>query len=260
MTIELTTVSAIIGWIYVIGWGVANYPTILHNRKCKSVEGISMDYLFFNMMGFVLYTTYTSCMIFNSIIREEFYLENGEWPLIKVNDLIFGVHNLLTNGYMIIQAYCLGYSKKDSQKVSIGAKVIIGCVISYIIIGLIIIYHKQGWGVVIGEFNLMKLVTYMGLIKIGMSVCKNIPQIIYNFERKSTNGWPVLMIWFDFFGASMSLIQLIIDALVVNDIMNIFDNKPKLFLAVQVIIADSIFFLQHYYLYYDEGEGYFILE
>ena len=68
------------------------------------------------------------------------------------------------------------------------------------------------------------------------------------------------MIWFDFFGASMSLIQLIIDALVVNDIMNIFDNKPKLFLAVQVIIADSIFFLQHYYLYYDEGEGYFILE
>lgn len=247
----LEHISALIGWSAVIGWGLANYPTIISNYQLKSVQGIAMEYLFFNMMGFILYTLYTSLMWGSSLVREEFYLEHKEYPLIKLNDVFFGVHNLVTNVVMLFQAYCCGYKKNDNQVLSMTAKIIITMVFTYLFGGSIYIYRTQGFTPTEHVFNWMHLFTSLGVVKVLMSVFKNIPQIIYNYNRKSTHGWPIVMIWLDFFGASLSFLQLVIDAYQVNNISAIFHNKPKLFLAIQVIIADLIFFLQHYYLYWN---------
>ncbi|KAG0679858.1 hypothetical protein C6P40_001071 [Pichia californica] len=247
----LKHISAAIGWIYVIGWGVANYPTVISNAQLKSVQGISIDYMYFNTMGFILYTLYTYMMWGSSVVKQEFFEENGEWPLVRLNDVVFGAHNLFTNLIILSQAYFWGFKKNDNQKLSSTAKFIISLVLFYLLGGSYYIYSKQGFEPVANCFNWMHLFTSLGLVKIGMSICKNIPQIMYNYNRKSTHGWPILMIWLDFFGAFLSVVQLLLDAYMVNDLMAIFDNKPKFFLAVQVIIADFIFFIQHYYLYYN---------
>ncbi|GMF00595.1 unnamed protein product [[Candida] boidinii] len=85
-----------------------------------------------------------------------------------------------------------------------------------------------------------------------MSVCKNIPQTIYNYNRKSTHGWPIEMIWLDFFGAVFSFAQLVIDSyLTSGDLSHIFNNLPKFLLSLEVAISDTIFFLQHYVWYYN---------
>jgi cystinosin len=245
------TLSSVVGWAYVISWGVSNYPPILSNYALHSVQGISIDYIYFNSMGFILYTLYTGTMWASPVVRQEFYMENKEWPLIRLNDLIFGVHNLCTNSIVMSQAYCSNFKKNDNQRLSGIAKIVLSIVILYLLGGSFYIYKTQKFEPIANVFNWMHLVTSLGLVKICMSICKNIPQIIYNYNRKSTHGWPILMIWFDFFGALLSLIQLLIDAYKVNNICAIFDNKPKLFLAIQVFIADFIFFFQHYYLYYN---------
>lgn len=246
----LTELSTTIGWVYVIGWGVANYPTIISNSQLKSVQGISIDYMYFNLMGFILYTLYTSMMWGSSLVKEEFYQENGEWPLVRFNDVIFAVHNLFTNSIILSQAYFWGFKRNDNQKLSNLAKLILSIVLFYLIGSSIYIFKSHGFNPIPNSFNWVYLFTSLGIIKIFMSICKNIPQILYNYNRKSTHGWPILMIWFDFTGALLSLIQLLLDAYLVNDLLTIFENKPKLFLAVQVIIADLIFFIQHYFLYY----------
>lgn len=247
----LAHLSALFGWSAVVGWGLSAYPTIISNHQLKSVQGITMEYLFFNMMGFILYTLYTSLMWGSPLVREEFFLVHGQYPLIKLNDVFFGVHNLLTNSVLMFQAYCCGFRKNDNQVLSFTAKVIISMVACYLIGGSIYIYQTQGFEPNIKSFNWMHLFTSLGVVKVLMSVFKNIPQIIYNYNRKSTHGWPIVMIWFDFFGASLSLGQLIIDAYTVHDLSAIWDNKPKFFLAIQVILADTIFFFQHYYLYWN---------
>lgn len=244
-------ISALIGWSAVIGWGLANYPTIISNHQLKSVQGITMEYLFFNMMGFILYTLYTSLMWGSGLIREEFFLAYGEYPLIKLNDVFFGVHNLFTTAIMLFQAYCCGFRKNDNQVLSLTAKLILSIVAGYLIGGSIYIYQSQGLTPTQGIFNWMYLFTSLGVVKVLMSVFKNIPQIIYNYNRKSTHGWPIVMIWFDFFGASLSLTQLVIDAYLVGNLGAVLDNKPKFFLALQVMIADFVFFIQHYYLYWN---------
>lgn len=246
------SLSTLVGWAYVLLWGVANYPPILSNHALKSIQGISIDYIYFNCMGFVLYTLYTGTMLLSPVVRDEFFLEHGQYPLIKLNDLIFGLHNLATNLFIMSQAYCWGFKKNDNQMLSGTAKFILSMVVLYMASGSYYIYHSQGFEPVSNAFNWVHLFTSLGLVKIFMSVCKNIPQIMYNYNRKSTHGWPILMVWFDFIGALFSFIQLLIDAHNVNNMWSIVNNKPKLFLAIQVFIADTIFFFQHYYLYYEK--------
>lgn len=248
---SLQIVSHVVGWLYVISWGVANYPTIISNIQLKSVQGISIDYIYFNEMGFILYTLYTGLMWKSPLIRKEFFDEYGEYPLIKFNDLIFGLNILLTNSILLSQAYFWNFKKNDNQTLSTAAKFILSIVLSYLILSSYYIYSRQGFEPISNTFNWMKLLTSLGLIKICMSICKNIPQIIYNYNRKSTHGWPILMIWLDFLGAFLSFLQLLLDAWISGDIFAIFDNKPKLFLSIQVIISDIIFFFQHYFLYYN---------
>lgn len=246
----IETVSALIGWTYVIGWGVANYPTIISNTQLKSVQGISIDYMYFNALGYILYTLYTGTMWRCGLVREEFFLQNGGWPLIKVNDVVFAAHNLLTNSLILSQAYLWGFKRNDNQRLSALAKVLLSLVGVYVAASTAYIYGSQGLTPVAGRFNWAALCTSLGVVKIGMSVCKNVPQILYNYRRQSTHGWPILMIWLDAFGGVFSLLQLLLDAWAAHDLAAVLHNKPKLFLSVQVILADCVFFFQHYYLYY----------
>lgn len=71
----------------------------------------------------------------------------------------------------------------------------------------------------------------------------------YNYKIKSTAGWAIDMVWFDFIGGIMSLLQLVIDSALQADWSGITGNPAKLFLAVFSLCFDVIFFVQHYFLY-----------
>lgn len=249
--VDLVSLSHTIGWAYVFIWGLSNYPTIISNIRFKSVQGISIDYMFFNAFGFLLYVLYTGSMYCSPLVREEFKLEVGGYPLIKLNDLIFGCHNLFTNLIILSQAFFWNFKRNDNQKLSRSAKIIISIIFGYLVFGGLYIHHNHKWEPVPDSFNWVYIFTSLGLIKIFMSVCKNIPQILYNYNRKSTHGWPILMVWLDFVGAFLSFIQLLLDSYEVGNMMAVFDNLPKFLLAIQVFIADAVFFTQHYWLYYD---------
>jgi len=59
------------------------------------------------------------------------------------------------------------------------------------------------------------------------------------------------MIWLDFVGGIMSLLQLVIDSALQADWSGITGNPAKLFLAMFSLCFDVIFFIQHYALYKD---------
>ncbi|GME84803.1 unnamed protein product [Ambrosiozyma monospora] len=249
MSVFLSHLSKFCGWGYVLCWALAAYPTIISNIKLKSVQGISIDYMIFNTMGFFLYSLYTSSMYGSETVREEFKAAHGNYPLIKVNDIFFGIHGVVLNLILISQAYCWGYKKNDNQKPSLVCKVILSCIFVYIIVSSLAI-DKFGEQALFG-FSWLELFTSLGLIKIAMSVCKNIPQILYNYKRKSTHGWPILMVYFEITGSILSFSQLFIDALQIHHLTSIVKNLPKFLLAIEVFLASVIFFVQHYYLYYN---------
>ncbi|KAG9762578.1 hypothetical protein KCU73_g1849, partial [Aureobasidium melanogenum] len=96
------------------------------------------------------------------------------------------------------------------------------------------------------EIDIIYAFSYVKLI---ITLSKYAPQAWYNYKIKSTAGWAIDMIWLDFIGGIMSLLQLIIDSAMQADWSGITGNPAKLFLAVFSLCFDMVFFVQHYVLY-----------
>ena len=59
MSVFLTVLSEIVGWIYFVSWSISFYPVAWTNFKLQQTAGMSIDYAFFNVFGYFLYAIYT---------------------------------------------------------------------------------------------------------------------------------------------------------------------------------------------------------
>lgn len=48
--------SYLIGWVYFLAWSASFYPQAILNQRRKSVQGLSMDFIHLNVLGFLCYT------------------------------------------------------------------------------------------------------------------------------------------------------------------------------------------------------------
>ncbi|ODV94291.1 hypothetical protein PACTADRAFT_4236 [Pachysolen tannophilus NRRL Y-2460] len=252
---DLVGFSTLIGYTYIVLWGLGFWPPILTVIKLKSIQGLAIDFLYFNAVGYVFYVIYYGFLLFNPYIRKE-YSERytlpsdptPRLPLIKLNDFIFATHGLAVNLLTLSFAYWpWSFRKNDNQVMSLLGKKILATVLLIISCMCFYILKTDDKS---PHFQWLDLLTSLGLFKILMSVCKNVPQVIYNYNRKSTHGWPIEMIWLDFIGGLLSLLQLVLDASISQNYKDILNNLPKLLLSIEAVIADIVFFLQHYYWYY----------
>jgi cystinosin len=88
-----------------------------------------------------------------------------------------------------------------------------------------------------------------------VTVVKYVPQVWVNYKRKSTQGWSIWQILFDFTGGVLSILQLVIDSSLQADWSGITGNPVKLGLGNVSIFFDVIFMIQHYVLYRVVDDG-----
>src|SRR5258708_2585929 len=81
------------------------------------------------------------------------------------------------------------------------------------------------------------------------------PQVLTNYRNRSTIGWSIWQILFDFVGGVLSITQLGIDSYLQHDWSGITGNPVKLLLGNVSIFFDVIFITQHYCLYPQKRKG-----
>lgn len=86
----------------------------------------------------------------------------------------------------------------------------------------------------------------MGYLKLGIVFVKCLPQIYWNWRRKSTVGWSIANVMLDLIGSFFSFLQMFLE-LANNPNLEI--NAVKLILAVFGVVLDVIFLVQHFCLY-----------
>jgi len=146
------------------------------------------------------------------------------------------------------------YEKNDSnQKISLTCKLFTITVWS----GFISLLCMEKYNVYRPYINKDRItfnsLVYLGNCKVLSTLVKFLPQVIYNFQRKSTVGWSVYNVLFDFYGSMFCLCQSFLETYITNRI----DNKNKINsvniakygLGTISLIYDSIFIIQHYCLY-----------
>lgn len=250
--VGLQLLSGLLGWSYFLCWSISLYPPILLNRQLKSVEGTSFDFAYMNAIGYLTYAISLSLLFLNQRVRNEYAQRHsltgsGElnFPLVRFNDVCYGVHGTILVWYALYQIYFCGYKQHANQRVSKFVKYLLSCSsITAMVLSTYILYIPDH-----DHYQLLDVAIILGNVKVVLSMSKYIPQVVYNYKRKSTKGWSMDAVLLDLIGGILSLMQLFLDGYLRNDLKGVFNNSVKLALAGITLIFDVIFIFQHYLLY-----------
>ena len=241
----LTVLAQVIGWIYFVMWAFALYPQIYLNWKRKSVEGLSFDYLAFNLSGYIAYSIYNCCFLWSDEIHREYFkihTSSTQVP-IAINDAVFALHGFFFTFVNILQIFIYG---RQGRSLALGT-----------VIGLGI-----GWGSVVvvilvaasGKIMWIYVLYYLSMGKLLITIIKYSPQVYLNWKNKNTRGWSIVQVFPDLGGAIFSLIQMVIVSINTRDWNTCFGNPTKLFLGILTIVYDSIFIVQHFVIYRENNK------
>jgi cystinosin len=89
-------------------------------------------------------------------------------------------------------------------------------------------------------------ISFLGYFKLAISSLKYLPQMYWNYQRKSTAGWSIFNILMDLTGGLFSFGQMGLEAIFGMDVKI---NIVKLVLGIMVVFYDILFVIQHYCLY-----------
>ncbi|KDO35313.1 hypothetical protein SPRG_22049 [Saprolegnia parasitica CBS 223.65] len=212
-------ISSIIGWTYFACWSVSFWPQIFLNWRLKNVEGLSIDFIAYNIVGFSCYTVYNSSFFWSESVQEEYKaLHNGSPNSVQVNDVFFGIHavaSLIALALTIIAAFLIVHLASPSSSF-------------------------------FTKLNFLYLLSY---VKLAISLVKYVPQAYLNYKRQSTIGWTIYNVLLDFSGGLLSIVQLLMDGASTHDWSSVTGNPVKFALGFASMFFDVIFMTQHYILY-----------
>ncbi|KAK9896366.1 PQ-loop-domain-containing protein [Cystobasidium minutum MCA 4210] len=232
--------SATLGWISTIAWSVSFYPQAILNYRRHSVEGLSFDFVYLNVQGFLAYSIYNIGLFASKPVRKEYQRRHdGHSPSVRGNDVAFAVHALAISLVTLFQTFL--YDRGHKQSISSFS--------AFFITATSIIVAVSTVATGFGSLAWLDLLYYLSYLKSAISFLKYVPQAWMNYKRKSTVGWSIHNIILDFTGGSCSLAQLFLDAHLNDDWGSIRGNPAKLILAVLAVSFDILFLVQHYILY-----------
>lgn len=97
-------------------------------------------------------------------------------------------------------------------------------------------------------YNWLYFVSY---VKLLISTVKGIPQLVVNYQRRSTEGWNIHNVLLDATGGSLSILQLLLDCYDTKDWSGILGSPVKFGLGFVSLLFDVVFSLQHFVWYRD---------
>ena len=214
----LEILSQIFGWSYFFAWSASFYPQNISNYKRKSVVGLNFDYMILHFTGFIFYAIFNLTLFFSTEVQEEYEarFQRSEIP-VQLNDVVYSIHAAALTAITWIQ--CLIYEVSEitnyllfiftnsfhfqsgGHKHSIYSKLLqVGIWIGGAVLMVLSI---------IGQFSWLNFIYYFSYLKLIVTGVKYLPQVIFNFRRKSTRGWSIYMIYLDITGGTMGLLQML---------------------------------------------------
>ena len=200
-------ISSIIGYTYFICWSVSFYPQIITNYKNKSTLGLSVDGSLLAVLNYICYSIYNVFFYFDDTIRDEYKHrynhhngheeeEEGSDITVMSNDVAFALNALFLTIIIVLQIIYYNHKKNrfnhNNNEGSIVAQPLLPISKScwWIIVMTIGISLIQVFCILIKVhgFLWIDFLYFMGGVKLILTIMTYIPQIMLNFQRKSTDG------------------------------------------------------------------------
>ncbi len=234
--------SAVLGWGNFTAWFLAMYPQVLTNYRRKSVVGLHLDWLAYNVVGHTAYLAYNIAMLCSSTVRDEYYSRHpGSPPPVHVNDIAFSIN---ATALTYLGAWQAMTYERGGQQVSRLCK----SLLTFVCAAMAVLAVVCG----AGHMKWLDMLMFMGAVKLMASGMKWVPQAVLNYQRKSTIGWDIRTNMCGLVGGSCAILQMTVDAIAADDASNFLGNYAKLGLATLTMSFDVLFLYQHFVLYTDK--------
>ncbi|KAB8265285.1 PQ loop repeat-domain-containing protein [Aspergillus pseudonomiae] len=261
------SISQVLGWAYFVLWSLSFYPQVLHNHRCRSTEGFSVDFALLNLLGLTAYTIFNACLLFSPVVRAQYAQRHpqGPEPTVRWNDFIYALHGSLICCWISSHFLCTQFwnFKSKPQRVSVSTLVIIWSCVGVATLAILwaLVSASWEWIDVVRQrtpttettkplTEIFRMEVYMvGMIKVFLTAVKYTPQVVMNYWRQSTAGFSIGAILLDLAGAALSLMQLVLDSSLQADWSGTVGNGAKLLLGNITVLFDIIFIFQHFVLY-----------
>ena len=198
---------------------------------------MNFDFVAMNLTGFLFYGIYNTY---------GYFIDDSQTGKVDLNDIFFAYHALFATLLTITQI-CI-YPKKQNR---VHSYTVILLVLMWTFAGvyttliLVLFLIIQGTKTITVEPALGEI-SFLGYFKLAISSLKYLPQMYWNYQRKSTAGWSIFNILMDLTGGLFSFGQMGLEAVFGLDVKI---NIVKLVLGIMVVFYDILFIIQHYCLY-----------
>ena len=228
MSTALKIISEVMGIVCTLAWSVSFYFMAWEVIKVKNADGLSINYLMLNFIGYTYYSVYN---VYGFTYDPPY--NNGQ---IHTSDIIFSVHGLfLTSLHIVLVLY---YPRFDNKPKTV-----------WVVCAIMSILFVAGYSFV--NPNIQDIVLTMGIMKVVISFIKYVPQVYLNWFRKSTYGFSIHNILLDFTGGLLTFLQIPVDfyASGTKPKLDSNLNLAKFLLGFITVFFDFVFLIQHYCIY-----------
>jgi cystinosin len=238
--LTIKRLSSVLGWTYFAAWTISFYPQCILNARRQSVVGMSFDYVALNLIGFTCYSAYNAALFFNPSVKAEYAdAHGGADSAVRMNDVAFALHAAALTSFTLCQ---IAIYDRGAQRFSAFCKVAV-C-------GFVLFVALAGALLGTGVLTALTVLNALSYVKLAVTACKFVPQVLLNIRRRSTVGWNVDNVLLDFTGGSLSVAQLLLDAGCTGEWADMVGGDPVKFgLGFLSMFFDAIFMLQHFVLY-----------
>ncbi|CAO1614030.1 unnamed protein product [Parajaminaea phylloscopi] len=253
----LTLTSALLGWLYTFLWSLSFWPQFLNNWRRQSVEGFSKDFAHLNVLGFASYAAYNLAFLTNETVQEQYrQRHHGFSNAARWNDAAFAVHAAIMSLLQVAQCWWYHAQPASGPRRPFLSRfaVVSLSVLSIVIAAASLLAwvsadaKSPGWL----RLQWLDVVNILSWVKLYITLVKYFPQINLNRKRRSTRGFSVESFLLDFSGGVLSLLQLLLDAGLINhDWSAVTGDFGKLGLSLLSLSFDLVLITQHYILYGD---------
>ncbi|RYR05060.1 hypothetical protein Ahy_B06g084910 isoform B [Arachis hypogaea] len=257
-----------LGWFAFFSWSISFYPQVILNFRRKSVVGLNFDFVLLNLTKHSSYLIYNASLYFSSAIQNQYYKKYGYGEMIPVaaNDVAFSIHAVLLTAITLFQIAIYDRGEQKVSKISIGI-VSVAWLTAAVCFFIALPTHSWLWLLSIFKYDCAFIcipfllsnlqfnsIEYIG-IQVFMTVIKYIPQAIFNFLRKSTDGFSIGNILLDFSGGVGNYLQMVVQSVDQDSWVNFYGNIGKVLLSLISVLFDILFIIQHYVLYPTAKKG-----
>lgn len=238
----LPFLQSLFGWVYFVAWSATFWPQVLLMARRRTTAGLSTDFVAINIVGFCSYAIFTFTSYSLPSVRESYEKATGNIPQVDSSDVLFATHGAIMCTVMLIQLLTL------PPRIPPKRYVLLSCIVfqAAVLIGLLL--------AIAGTIDWYQYLRAAGMVKVLSSFVKHFPQVWLNHARKSTVGWSFTMVLLDIVGGSFSMAQQGVRAIRMNSWAPFSGNPAKTFLAVESLLFDFYFVIQHVFFYPDHTD------